>query len=307
MQPSSPNRQVASAQRPSLSVSSPALTFPGTAARRSQFRVLTVAQQGTDTPVTLTTDAPEYFQLASDDRPGFAPTLTLTPPASGVYVHVRYLAANPGRHVGQLLLQTPYDTQAVTLNARSGGLAGLVRPGVRTLALPPAGQTGTSPRWWTSLLVAGLLGSLALAGYVNRCRLAPRFCDETTSVVTAPEPAVPTRSPETPPRTTPASRTTLNASNISPEKHPRSRRYRTRRNAEATDPTAEQPQAEAQPEQTRLSGAATTGAEVTPEPAQERPRSERRSSFRSRRHRATEAVPLEVSELERELNRNPND
>lgn len=53
---------------PELTISQSALSFTQTASDKPAYLLLTITQPLVDTPITLTTDAPAYFQLASDSR-----------------------------------------------------------------------------------------------------------------------------------------------------------------------------------------------------------------------------------------------
>ena len=101
-----------------LSSSQQTLVFDQAGADRPSFNVFSVSQQHTDLPLTLTTDAPAYFQLAADDSPRFLPELTLIPPINSTYIHVRYLAAETGKHTGQLTITNGYHTIAVALTGQ---------------------------------------------------------------------------------------------------------------------------------------------------------------------------------------------
>lgn len=276
-----------SAARPPRSAENTSLTFPGTGIGQPRFQVLTLGQEYTNIPVTLTTNAPAHFQLASDARPQFAPSLTLTPPPEGAHVHVRYAATEPGRHVGQLLIQTPYDTQALTLYAHSGGFVTRFRPGLAN-RLPVSGGRFVAPsRRWLGILILAVVGGLASLGYTNRCRLAPRFCTETTTVVTSPEPSPSQKLPRvvTGPMSLAAGEpvvSTKKKGSISS-----SRRRAERRPVRATEP--------------EVPGVQASFSDVEKEEAVQatvRPRSRRRSA-------AVEAAS-DVSDLERVLNRKSN-
>lgn len=290
--------------RPRLNVSSSVLTFPDTTAGQPQFQVLTLVQEAAETPVTLTTDAPDFFHLASDERPQFAPNLTLTPRPEGTHVHVRYLAGQSGRHVGQLLVQSPYDTKAVTLHARSGRLLSLVPSNTKDFLRPqqPVSNFWQSP--WGRVLALALISGLALVGYGNRCRLAPRLCDETTTVATTPERPVVRSTPAAQHRVSTSARTEPAGPKRSWRTYRRTSRHRRSAQPAEIEQTAEQPAVEAAT-QPRLSGATAGESHPTGTEARERRRDDRRTA-RSRRRSAPETQSSDVSELERELNRNPN-
>ncbi|MFD2937174.1 hypothetical protein [Spirosoma flavum] len=170
-------------QMPTLTVSEPVLTFATTSSGKPSFLVMTVKQQHSDSPVTLSTDAPDYFQLASDSRPYFASTLTLTPSPTGSYVHVRYVSDKSGLHKGQLLIHSAYEDSTIALTGRSAGLLPMV--------LHAPSQPGLT-KWilWAFAIV--VVSGLAYTGYTNRCQLFPALCQGTitsqpTKKITVPE------------------------------------------------------------------------------------------------------------------------
>ncbi|MFD2569144.1 hypothetical protein ACFSUS_00775 [Spirosoma soli] len=172
------------AQYPTLAISHSAVTFAKTQPGKQQFAVLTVLQQAAVTPVTITTDAPEHFQLACDSRPVFLPHLTFTPSPTGSYVHVRYAPNKTGVHVGQLTLETPYDTQTVTLTGQSGAIL-LKAPDLRPIiqargATRPSESLSRKSR--LGLLASLLFCGLAYVSYLNRCTLAPSLCQTMAQV-----------------------------------------------------------------------------------------------------------------------------
>lgn len=168
----------ASANLSPLVVSHSSLAFADTSPGRPSFLILTLSQQYAQSPVTITTDAPNYFQFASDSRPTFAPELTLTPSPAGTYVHVRYAADRTGRHRGNLFIQGPHESRTIALSGRSRGLL----PAGQQTRLPsrPAGSAFTNRvwagSWWAGLLAVAVASGLALAGYNYRCQLFPGLC-----------------------------------------------------------------------------------------------------------------------------------
>ena len=155
-------------QRATLAVNQPTLTFTPTVPGRPSFLILTVDPQHDDCPVTLTTDATDLFQLATDSSPRFSSTVTFKPSPTGSYVHVRYMADSRGTHTAQLLLTSASESRTVTLNGRSKGLL---------TAIPE-----THGKLKRGVLVATLLiGGLAVAGYNNRCQLFPDLCQNVDS------------------------------------------------------------------------------------------------------------------------------
>ena len=155
----------------SLLVNQPVVTFPGTSPGKPSFRVITIAQQGPGTPVTLTTDAPDYFQLASDSHPAFASSLTLTPSPVGTYVHVRYAADRYGSHTGYLTIQSDNQSETVTLKGRNVG----------PLTLPDSLNQAVVVRRGAVFLAMTLVMGLAWAGYSYRCQLFPALCQAVVS------------------------------------------------------------------------------------------------------------------------------
>ncbi|MBD2701417.1 hypothetical protein IC229_12265 [Spirosoma sp. BT702] len=147
----------------------PTLTFAPTPSGKPSFLIVTITPQQAGETVTLTTDAPDVFQIASDSRPKFGSALTFTPSTTGTYVHVRYVSSKPGTHSGQLLLQSDSETRSVTLTARTTGLL----PGM----LQRPNQSALK-RLWVGLGSLVLVGSLALAGYSKRCQYFPSLCQE---------------------------------------------------------------------------------------------------------------------------------
>ena len=127
------------------------------------------------TPVPV--DLPEYFQLASDSRPIFGPTLTLVPSATGTYVHVRYCARNRGPHIGQLTIQAPYSGTTVALEGRTLGMLPALRNGWIAngpLKLNSPIRTTAGNRWVIVLAVAVMSG-LMYVGYTHRNQLLPNL------------------------------------------------------------------------------------------------------------------------------------
>lgn len=151
-------------QKTALAINSPTLTFAPTVPGRPSFLVLTINQQQDDLPVTLTTDATDVFQLATDSSPRFGPTVTFTPSPMGSYVHVRYMADQRGLHTAQLLLTSAYENTAITLTGRSKGL------------LPAMTGSQNHPpvsRIHSSLLTLLVLGGIAFVIFSNIYQLLP--------------------------------------------------------------------------------------------------------------------------------------
>lgn len=176
---------------PGITFSEQALTFPATPAGKPQFKTFTIEQEQVNGPVTLTTNDPDNFQLASDSHPNFAFSLMLTPPAGKTYIHVRYVAAKAGKHSAELSIQSAYSTQTISLSAQSvGALQALVtRPTNPLTPTVPANN-----RWLPGAVLAAIAG-LGIFFYVFRCQLAPGLCTE-PAVQVSPAPA---RIPESEP------------------------------------------------------------------------------------------------------------
>jgi hypothetical protein len=170
-------------KQPELTISHDRLTFRQMESDKASFLLFTIAQQQADTPVILTTDAPEYFQLASDSRPIFGPTLTLVPSLTGTYVHVRYFSEKHGPHTGQLTIEAPYVSKIVALEGRRAGLLPAIRnilvPGSQAKKNLPA--RSSSKNRWATILAVGFLGGLSYGGYRYHCQLFPTLCQERTT------------------------------------------------------------------------------------------------------------------------------
>lgn len=165
------------ALRPALLLSAQALSFAPTAPGKLTHLIFTITQQNADTPVTLTTDAPEQFQLASDSRPVFAPGLTFTPSATGTNVHVRFSPTRSGLAEARLSIETPYASQSILLMGQgSGWLPTRREKSVVSQPVPvtKTSQSSTRMLWLSQFLIVGLV----LAGYQFRCQLMPSLCQE---------------------------------------------------------------------------------------------------------------------------------
>jgi hypothetical protein len=174
---------------PGITCSEQALAFPATPAGKPQFKTFTIEQKQANSPVTLTTNDPDNFQLASDSHPNFAPSLTLNPPIGRTHIHVRYVAAKAGRHSAELHVEAAYSTQTVSLSAQSVGmLQGLLTRSAHPL--PPVVPAGS--RWVPGVVLIAVAG-LGLFFYAFRCQLAPGLCtepviQERSSIPRTPEP-----------------------------------------------------------------------------------------------------------------------
>ncbi|GAB3702692.1 hypothetical protein GCM10027592_32360 [Spirosoma flavus] len=156
---------------PSLTVSQSNLSFASATFGKPAFRVLTVTQQNSDKVVTISTDSPENYQLASDTNPTFTSALTLTPSPVGTHIHVRYLPANAGTHQSNVIIRTEHEELNVPLTGRSSRLPVLIR------AQPSMLRT----RRVISLLAVLVLGVLSFISYPFRCQLFPRWCTDVTT------------------------------------------------------------------------------------------------------------------------------
>lgn len=285
------------AEAPRMTVNESALTFPSTPPGTPKFVVLTIAQQHANDLITITSDAPDYFQLASDKYPNFNHTLSLQPTPMGTYVHVRYLANKSGRHEGQLTIQSSYDQKTVTLQGRSVSLLPMVRS-VRPAYTKPerADQAGLLKKVaivGSSVLVLGL----ALLGYTYRATLFPSTNTTTPAGQSVRSVSV----------TPPAAKLTDEAA----RKPPVSTRPETRRQANRQPEPAESnpvTEADMQPEQLPTEQAATLPAPTaqkttTQKTIVQKPAEEVVTKQPSGRTKPTSKE--EESELEKELNLTP--
>lgn len=163
-----------------LATLQPTLTFASTSPNKASFLIVTIDPQSTDIPLKLTTDAPEYFQLASDSRPIFLPDLNLAPSSTGTSVHIRYSTKRPGTHRGQLIIQGAQEKQTVLLEGRTTRLLPTLKP--RTLRY--SAQHKMLARKSILFLALVIMGGLTYVGYMNRCQFFPTLCrDEAVSQI----------------------------------------------------------------------------------------------------------------------------
>ncbi len=269
-----------------------------------------LSQQHATTPVNLSTDAPGLFQFASDGRPNFAPTLTLTPAETGTYVHVRYAPVKSGYHTGQLFIESPYASLTVELTGRSNGLV----PALRRVAATDPLLTDSPllpARRWLGIATVLLVGGLVYGGYAYRCTLFPALCQ--TDAVTVPE-RTPARLPSAEPMVTRTKATPKAAGN-----RPVAKPERSRMEQQPADPAEERVTRQADkrlstraPLTQAPTGPVTSGSDRS-ETSSERPAQVRRPNERVSTPAPTEAkrrqpIPsspqaTEESELERELNK----
>ncbi|WP_018618502.1 hypothetical protein [Spirosoma luteum] len=149
------------------------LLFVQTTTNKPVFLVLQIKQQGITSSVTLTTDAPEYFQFATDDYPIFLSSLTLTPDVinRGVYVHIRYFSGKVGVHKGELSIQNGVDSKYVSLRGQyMGFLPGIQFPWpvIRKSTESVWSQQSLSRRWLTPLFILSILLGTAYATFMYR-------------------------------------------------------------------------------------------------------------------------------------------
>lgn len=185
---------------PLLTVSGSELVFNRMEVGEEGFAILKISQQGTDTPVLLSTDDPAQFGLATGVKElNFGSDLTLTPLPNGTYVHIRYRPNRTGRHLAHLFIEAPYDTKTVSLQGQAVGLLPIVLPKLRSsphtrpsMRLPnPSAEPDTEglrpvarrpqKRAVPALLLLGL-GGLGFAGYAYRCQIAPSLCPDRNEV-----------------------------------------------------------------------------------------------------------------------------
>ena len=169
--------------QPELLVSRPTLTFEQRTGDKPVFSILTIAQKNADTPVTLSTDDPDHFQLASDSRPAFGSTLTFIPPPAGSYVHLRYMASKGNSHHAQLIIETPYTSTTVALEGRRKSTLSVVRTILPATNRVPEQQPdrATSGSRWAALLATVAVVGLVYTAYTYQCQLSPSLCREKTT------------------------------------------------------------------------------------------------------------------------------
>jgi hypothetical protein len=269
---------------------SPVLVFPETRSGVPIYSILTV---GGDAPLTLRTDHPAVFQLASDATPQFVTFLTLSPPPHGAHVHVRYAPTTPGPHHGLLHIEGASQHRTVELRG-----AGLNRLPV-AIRVPQLPVRALQSRRWGTLLVSLLLGGLIATGYAYRCTLLPAWCEApAVASETKRKPSLVEALPARPP-----------ARALAP-KQPIARTIR----RTPTRTTTEAPKLVTASKPTQPTRAYTPAdLEPQPKPIQPvvlQPNQDEGVAVRPRSRGAAEPVPpkptSEVSELERILNARPN-
>ena len=282
---------------PSLTVSQPSLTFAGASPDKPDFRVIAIAQRGSSEPVTLTTDAPAYFQLASDSHPAFAPSLTLTPSPVGTYVHIRYAASRYGSHKGQLLIRGVTGQETVTLEGHYASPFAFLGSPNQTILVKRSGE----------LLALVFVAGLAYTGYRYRCQLFPALCQKTTpnQTTNTVAPAPPTSTSSGFDKREPASRETIPTTGA--EATESSDRQVSDSEREPAERAAKQPVYKENVTVTNnnvsSSGSAVSGSSNRRKNSVDRSAGNTPNE-RSRRRVKTPAPPTEESELERELNQN---
>ena len=180
------------------------LLFVQTTTNKPVFSVLQIKQPGITSSVTLTTDAPEYFQFATDDYPIFLSSLTLTPDVinKGVYVHIRYFSGKVGVHKGELSIQNGVDSKYVSLRGQyTGFLPGIQFPwpGKSTESVWP--QQSLSRRWLAPLLILSIVLGIAYATFTYRSEPATAIASQTNkpkerTVPNSASPLLATKTPE---------------------------------------------------------------------------------------------------------------
>ncbi|MBC3787703.1 hypothetical protein [Spirosoma utsteinense] len=310
--PSNPAQSL-SLQTPTLQVSTYALAFPTTSVGKPHFLTFTLAQHYADTPVTISTDAPDLFQLASDSRPAFASSLTIAPPQKGTYIHVRYASAKAGKHKAQLVIEAPYGSEIVHLSARSAGLLPAIIPGVVMAGRQQPAQTNR----WRGVLALFVAGCLLVAGYRYRCELAPSLCREPASTASQPQAMRPANTPLSTrqraklsaSKTTSRSRSAGRSNRRKARESERKKRVESTTeatNREAQTKTESQPasvQQEASRDNTQPAGRRSGRPRSTTQPTD--PQSAQRPKSPLGRRTNTPST-TEESELEHELNKNPD-
>ncbi|SOD92056.1 hypothetical protein [Spirosoma fluviale] len=187
-----------SSRQPSLKISQSTLIFTQATVDKPCYLLLTVAQQYADSPVTIETDSPDHFLLATDDQPIYKPKLTFVPSPEGTYVHVRYMSSQRATIQALLTVQSPYATQTVALKGRTAGLLAVVQKAIPTRNLPQL-ASGTEPhtrKRWIALGLVAVLSGLGYAGVMYRCEIFPGLCQPTSVSESTVEqsPALPTDS-----------------------------------------------------------------------------------------------------------------
>ncbi|GAB3314679.1 hypothetical protein GCM10027299_03140 [Larkinella ripae] len=95
------------------------LILPETRPGEYGYLILTIGSLESDATLMLKTDAPNYFQLATDQRPAFKPSLTLQPVIKQTHVHIRYSPDSVGRHSANLTVQTSETMTAIQIVGKS--------------------------------------------------------------------------------------------------------------------------------------------------------------------------------------------
>ena len=283
-------------QKPTLLISESAVTFPTTSPGMPKFAVLTITQQQSNEPIILSSDSPEYFQLASDKYPKYSSSVTLQPLPMGTYVHVRYVADKSGTHYGQLSIQSTYDQKTVALEGRSTRflpvLASQPAYGRPAYGLPERPDLASIRK--KMLLALGSVAVLGLIwlGYANRTAL---FSEDVPDEVSSPSIAQPLALP-----------TAVTDKPIS-TKLPAPTAAATRRQASRESNPAEDEQTNERPTPNRLGSSLTTAAspqaEQTVDNQPERTAKPASEAVNKRpNQRINPKVIEEESELEKELN-----
>ncbi|WP_425290739.1 hypothetical protein [Spirosoma linguale] len=263
-----------SIHQPILRINKSTLTFTQTAVDKPCYLLLNVAQLHADSPVTIETDAPDHFLLATDDQPTYKPKLTFVPSPEGTYVHIRYRSPNLTSKQAILTVQAPYDTQTVTLEGRTVGLLAIVQKVVPVRNLPQL-TSGTrqpvqpSRKGWIALAVLVVAIGLGYTGMKYKCQLFPSLCQ--------PAPISKSATEQTPALPADSATADLTVDTPVPEKRPSVEKM-----------TAQQPVKEAAESSSLKKSATQSNANKAPN-----------------RRKIEPAEPDQESELERELNGKP--
>ena len=170
-----------------LFISDTSVTFGSTEPGGEALALLKISQQGADTPLALSVDNPDLFGLASGKAASnFAANLKIIPSFDGSFICIRYSPNQTGRHTGNLVITTPYDSQTIFLEGRGTGKANwfpLVSwPAFGTNRGEPVSQlaiTGIQ-----KILAVVLLAGSGWLSYAYRCTLVPGLCQSQDVVET---------------------------------------------------------------------------------------------------------------------------
>lgn len=163
-----------------LTISDASITFNRIKPGEKDFILLKINQQGTNTPVVLSTDDPNQFSLAvSEKQLHFVSNLTIIPAFDGTYVQIRYAPNRSGQHIAHLFVKAPYDNQTVSLQGNAGGSWW---PGLWTIGKAQSSRLPTIRSKNLGILAILIVGGLLYASYAYRCQLAPSLCQSQIEV-----------------------------------------------------------------------------------------------------------------------------